>query len=291
MGLDRRVLFRLATSERLERGVKRVPGGEPAAWRAAARYLAGRSRSEMLPTVEMLLERGHGVSVDLFGERVSDPVVADRVLDDYIALVAALPPAPADVWLSVDLSHLALSAGAAAVADRLAAIAAALPDGRRVQVGAEELALADPIQACVLAVAARGLADRIGATVQANLVRSTADIDALADAGVHVRLVKGAYVEATGAHPFGEPTDVAFLRLGFRLAERGAAWSMATHDGRLREALLLAHGSAAVEQLLGVRPEALGELHDRGVPTRVYVPYGPDWFRYWLRRLTESRGA
>jgi proline dehydrogenase len=291
MGLDRRVLFRLATSRRLERGVKRVPGGELAAWRAASRYVAGRSRSEALAAAEMLLEQGHGVSVDLFGERVSDPVVADQVLEDYIALVAALPPPPADVWLSVDLSHLALDAGAAAVSDRLAAITDALPAGRRLQVGAEQLALADPILACVMDVAARGGADRLGATVQANLVRSSADADTLADAGVHVRLVKGAYVEATGAHPYGEPTDVAFLRLGFRLAERAAAWSMATHDGRLREALLLAHGSVPVEQLLGVRPEALDELHDRGVPTRVYVPYGPDWFRYWLRRVTESRGA
>ena len=205
-----------------------------------------------LGTVEMLLERGHGASVDLFGERVSDPAVADEVLEDYLALVAALPPPPADVWLSVDLSHLALSADPAAAADRLAAIANALPGGRRVQVGAEEAALTDAVQDCVIAVAARGLADRLGATVQANLVRSPNDTDALAGAGVHIRLVKGAYVEATGAHPYGEPTDVAFLRLGSRLAERGAAWSMATHDGRLREALLLAHGPVPVEQLLGV---------------------------------------
>jgi proline dehydrogenase len=291
MGLGRNVLFRVATSRRLERAVKRVPGGELAAWRSASHYVAGRSRGGALATVEMLLERGHGVSVDLFGERVSESAVADAVGEDYLALVAALPPPPADVWLSVDLSHLAVAVGAAAAADRLAAIADALPVGRRVQVGAEEAALTDVVQACVVAVAARGLADRVGATVQANLVRSSADTDALAEAGVHVRLVKGAYVEATGAHPYGEPTDIAFLRLGFRLAERGAAWSMATHDGRLREALLLAHGSVPVEQLLGVRPEALDELHDRGVPTRVYVPYGADWFRYWMRRLAESRGA
>ena len=58
-----------------------------------------------------------------------------------------------------------------------------------------------------------------------------------------------------------------------------------------RPALLLAHGSVPVEQLLGVRPEVLDELHDRGVPTRAYVPYGADWFRYWMRRLAESRGA
>src|SRR5215208_3480629 len=175
MGLVRSVLFHVATSERLERAVKHVPGGERAAWRSASRYVAGRSLSGALATVEMLRERGHGASVDLFGERVSDPTVAEEVLEDYLALVAALPPSPADVWLSVDLSHLALVAGAAAVADRLAASANALPGAWRIQVGAEQASLADAVQACVLAVAARGLADRLGATVQANLVRSPTD--------------------------------------------------------------------------------------------------------------------
>ena len=291
MGLERAVLFRLATSERLERVVKTLPGGEALAWRAASRYVAGRSQRQMLATATSLLEQGHAVSVDLFGEGVSDPAVADRVREDYIELAGALPPPPADVWLSVDLSHLALDTDSGAVADRLAAIAQALPVGHRVQVGAEDAASRDAVLACVLDVAARGLADRLGATVQANLVRSPADVDALARAGVQVRLVKGAYVEATGAHPYGEATDVAFLRLGFRLAEHHAIWSLATHDGRLREALLLAHGPLPVEQLFGVRPESLDELHSRGIPTRVYIPYGPDWYRYWLRRVAESRGA
>jgi proline dehydrogenase len=291
VGLDRDALFRLATSERLERAVKRVPGGEAAARRAASRYVAGRSRSDALVTAAALLEQGSGVSLDLFGESVTDPVVADRVLQDYLELVEALPPLPAEVWLSVDLSHLALNTDPSGVADRLATIAAALPDGRRVQVGAEEAAQADAILACVLDVAGRGMAHRLGATVQANLLRSPADADSLAEAGVHVRLVKGAYVETAGAHAYGEPTDIAFLRLGVRLAERGAAWSLASHDARLREALLLACGPVPVEQLLGVRPEELPELHAREVPTRVYVPYGPEWFRYWLRRLAESRGV
>jgi proline dehydrogenase len=283
VGLDRAILFRLATSERLERAVKAVPLGEAAAWRAASRYVAGRSLTEALATATTLLERGHGVSIDLFGERVSDPAQADRVVADYVELVGALPAG--DAWLSVDMSHLALDA------DRLAAIAGALPPGRRVQVGAEDAVRADAILGCVLDVAARGLADRLGATVQANLLRSPADADALVQAGVHIRLVKGAYVEATGAHPFGEATDVAFLRLAFHLVERGATWSMATQDGRLREALLLAHGPLAVEHVFGVRPEVLDELHDRGIPTRAYVPYGPDWYRYWARRVAESRGA
>lgn len=113
------------------------------------------------------------------------------------------------------------------------------------QVGAEDAARTDAVLGCVLDVAGRGLGDKLSATVQANLLRSPADADALVTAGVHVRLVKGTYVETVGAHSYGEPTDVAYLRLGFRLAGTGATWSMATHDTRLREALLLALGPGA----------------------------------------------
>ncbi len=91
MGVDRVVLFRLATSERLERTVKALPGGDTHAWRAASRYVAGRSRDEALSTTVDLLAQGHGVSVDLFGELVRDRAIADRVTNDYLALAAALP--------------------------------------------------------------------------------------------------------------------------------------------------------------------------------------------------------
>src|SRR3954451_22786102 len=70
VGVDRDVLFRMATSEPLERGFKAAPGGGAGAWRAASRYVAGRSRAEALSTAADLLRRGHGVSVDLFGELV-----------------------------------------------------------------------------------------------------------------------------------------------------------------------------------------------------------------------------
>ena len=291
MGLDRALLFRLATSDRLERAVRASARGEDRAWRAASRYVAGRTLDEALTTTAAVLARGHGVSVDLFGELERDPAVADRVVEDYLGLLSALPPAPADVWLSVDLSHLAVDTDPAGTADRLAAIAAALPEGRRIQVGAEDAARTDAVLGCVLDVAGRGLADRMGATVQANLVRSPEDADSLVAAGVHVRLVKGAYLESSGTHPHGEPTDVAFLALAARLAGAGGAWAAATHDRVLQQAVLGRHGSVPVEQLLGVRPDVLDDLAGTGVPTRVYVPYGPHWFRYWMRRVAESRGA
>jgi proline dehydrogenase len=292
MGLDRTLLLRLATSDRFERVVRATPGGERGARRAAARYVAGPSLADALTTARALTSAGHGVSVDRFGEHVADATEADRVTEEYLTLAGAMGELdPERAWLSLDLTHLAVHVDTPGAADRLETIARALPAGRRVQVGAEDAAHADAIQGCVLAVAGRGLRDRLGATLQANLLRSGADARVLAEAGVHVRLVKGAYVERAGAHRFGEPTDIAFLTLGHQLAAAGADWSMATHDGRMREALLQGQAATTVEQLLGVRPELLDELRRRGVATRVYVPYGPDWFRYWARRVAESRGA
>lgn len=291
VSIDRTLLFNLATSTRLERSIKAVPGGDEVTWRAASRYVAGRTREEALRTAGGLLAAGHGVSIDLFGELVTEQVEADRIAEQYRSLAAALPSLPTDAWLAVDLSHLAVDVDLVGATDRLASIASALPPGRRIQVGAEDSDRTEAVLASVHGVADRGLAGRIGATVQANLLRSASDLDALVAAGVHIRLVKGAYVEPHGAHRYGEATDVAYLRLAFQLAEQDAAWSMATHDGRLREALLLALGPVPVEQLLGVRPDVLADLQDRQIPTRIYVPYGNDWFRYWMRRVAESRGA
>lgn len=90
-----------------------------------------------------LTGRGHGVSVDLFGELVRSSSVAIRVAEDYLALTAALPDPPADVWLSVDLSHLAVDVDAAGAASLLAVVASALPEGRRIQVGAEDAGRTD----------------------------------------------------------------------------------------------------------------------------------------------------
>jgi proline dehydrogenase len=292
MSVDRAILFRLATSARLERAVRRTPSGERLAWRAAARYVAGSDPAAAVRRARDLAADGVAASLDLFGELVRDPAEADRVTADYLALADQLGAMPAGTWLAVDLSHLALDTDPAGCAGRLAAIAGALPEGRRLQVGAEDHGRAEAVLTCVEIVAGRGLAGRLGATAPANYRRTPSDLERMAAAGVHVRLVKGAYVEpASVALPYGEPTDLAFLRHGHWLAEHDVPFALATHDGVLREALLLALGPRPVEHLLGVRPGVLADLVSRGVPARVYVPFGAGWFRYWMRRVAESRGA
>lgn len=292
MSASRAILFRLATSSRLERAMRALPPGERAAWRAASRYVAGTTVADAARVVRELSDRGVGSSVDQFGELVRDTETAERVAADYVRLAGEVAALPETTWLSIDLSHIGLDIDPSRCAKRLAAIAEALPARRRIQVGAEDHDRAEAVVTCVETVAKRGLADRLGATIQANFHRSVRDVERLIAAGVHIRLVKGAYVEPPSrALPYGEPTDIAYLRLAHRLAEADADFSLATHDGVLREALLAALGPRPVEQLLGVRTELLDDLVAREIPVRVYVPFGHDWFRYWMRRVAESRGA
>jgi proline dehydrogenase len=284
----RRLLFSLVTNERLERQVRRSPTLERRAYAAARRYVAGETVQDMLRAVAALRAQGIAASVDCFGELVTDPAAAKRATADYVRLAGTLGQVE-DAWLAIDLSHIGLDVSVATCRRHLATIVEALPAGRRIQVGAEDASRTDPILEVVTALAGDGAP--LMATVQANLRRSPRDVARLTAAGVPVRLVKGAYVEpAALAHPWGEATDVAFLRLAHQLAEAGAAFSLATHDPVMREALLLAFGPTPVEMLLGVRPQDARDLVRRGVDVRCYVPYGPDWFRYWMRRLAEAQG-
>jgi len=156
MSLDRAILFRLATSERLERAARGTPAGERLAWRAAARYVAGRDAADAVQRARDLDTAGVAASLDLFGELVRDVAVAEQVAADYLALAAQLAELPESTWLSVDLTHLALDADPAGCADRLAAITERLPDGRRLQVGAEDHHRAEAVLTCIETVAGRG---------------------------------------------------------------------------------------------------------------------------------------
>jgi proline dehydrogenase len=277
--LRRRLLFALATNRPFERGARALPPIEEAIWRRARRYVAGRDRDSALALTARLTAAGYGASVDFFGEAVADADTAQRAVDDYVDLAPRLPEG-AD--LAVDLSHIGLDVSPELALEGLQRMARALPRARLIRVGAEDSARTDAIRGVVLA--ARGAPLQL--TLQANLRRSPRDWPALVEAGVAIRLVKGAYVEPPElAHPYGPETDAAFLLLAEALSEAGARLTLATHDAALRRV------DAEVELLYGVLPDEAGALRDRGVPVRLYLPYGPDWFRYLMRRRAEAQGS
>lgn len=284
------MLYRLASSDRLESWVRSWPVLERRAYRAARRYVAGISLGEALQTVEWLHRDGLAASLDLFGEGAASEIDIARTVEAYRDAAAALADSAAGAYLEIVPSHLGLDLGLDTCRRHVNRIVEALPAGVRLEVSAEEAWRTEAIMQLVQALAADGAP--VTVTLQSNLRRSAADSDALIDAGIPVRLVKGAYLERPGvAYPWGEPTDLAFVWLAHRFHQAGAQLSLATHDAVIRDALLGAMPGVGIEMLLGVGSVDAYDLASRGHHVRVYVPYGHSWFRYWARRTTEALGT
>jgi len=288
--LRRRLLFRLATSDTYERLVRALPPIATAARRRALRYVAGETLDDALAVARTLHGLGLRAAIDFFGEQVRDAAEAERAVDGYLELARRLSEAPPTASVALDLSHVGQDVSAEFCLRQLERIVDALPAGRGLDVGAEDSGRIDASHQILIALARRG--GPVQATLQANLRRSADDWPRLVEAGLGIRLVKGAYVEPERvAHRYGPATDDAYRRLVRSLRAAGARVTLATHDAALRDGLLAELGPMDVEMLLGVRPEDHAPLLARGVTPRLYVPYGRDWFRYWMRRVAESQGA
>lgn len=288
--LDRRLLYAAATNDRLEAFVHRWPPLRRAAYARAGRVVAGESLSEALATLKQLVGQGFAVSVDRFGEGLSDVDRAASRIEEYRALCRVVSEVDGDIYLEVVPSHVGLDISVDYFCDQMLQVASFLPARARLEVSAEESHRTPRIIEGVLRLAEKDVP--VVATLQANLRRSDGDADRLVDSGIPVRLVKGAYLESSAvAYEWGEQVDVAFVRLAHQIVERGGNLAIGTHDPVIREALLLALDGCGIEMLLGVRPNDALDLVSRGHQVRIYVPYGGDWFRYWMRRVAESRGA
>lgn len=291
IGLSRRRwLYALAVNERVETLARSSGVVEDAAYRAAKRYVAGRSLDEAIETVHRLADAGLGVCLDLFGEGVEDERQLSEVVAGYREAATALRGVSGDVSLEIVPSHLGLDFGIDVCRRYVEELVELLPEGSLLQISAEESHRTPHIMELTVAMANAGAP--VQATVQANLRRSPDDVNRLVAAGVPIRLVKGAYLEsADDAHPWGEPTDLAYVRLAHQVRDGGVDLAVATHDRVIREALLAALPGISVEMLLGVREPDAHALVSHGHQVRIYTPYGDDWFRYWLRRVAEAQGT
>lgn len=288
--LTRRALYALATSTEVESLVRAIPPAQDLAYSAARRYVAGTTLDEAIETVRRLTAAGLAVSLDLFGEGVADEDELAATVRGYREAAAALADVGGDVYLEIVPSHLGLDLGFDVCRRHVEQLVEVLPAGARLEISAEESRRTPQIMDLTVALAEAGAP--LVATVQANLRRSPDDVDRLLAAGVQIRLAKGAYLESADvAHAWGEAATVAFIKLAHRVHAAGSAPVLATHDAVVREALLEALPGAGVEMLLGVREDDARELVARGVPVRVYAPYGDSWFRYWMRRVAEAQGA
>lgn len=290
MSLPRQLLYRVAVSGVPQRVMDAIPTLEREAYQRAQRYVAGQTRDQAFAVVRRLAADRISATVDLFGEQVADVATAERVADAYVDLARAVPELPPSTSLSIDLSHIGLDLSRDLCAEHLQRITSAMPASCRIEVGAEDATRTDAVLDVVVRVGAAGA--RVMTTLQANLRRSPGDAARLAGARLPVRLVKGAYVEAPHiALRWGQETDTAYVRLANQLRTAGVEVALATHDAAIREALLLAMPDVEVQMLLGVRSDDARALAARGQRVRIYVPFGPNWARYWMRRVAESLGG
>jgi proline dehydrogenase len=287
---SRRILHHAADSPRLGTLVLRTPLLARAARRAADRYLGGETLEQAVATIDRLHTEGFATAIDSFGEAVTDRERIEETVARYLDVnraLAQLEP-PVNVW--VDLSNLGLDISSDLCRESVERIVQTLPEGALLQVRAHDSSRTDRILDVALGLAVDGAP--VMPTLQAHLRRSPEDAHRLIAANVPVLLVKGTTLEPSDvAYAWGEQTDVAFLGLAHELHAGGVQLAIGTHDPVLREALLATLDGIDVEMLLGVRPEDGRDLLHRGHRVRIYVPFGLDWFRYWVRRLGEARGA
>jgi len=262
-----------------------------------ARFVAGETLEEALIALERLHAAGLRTTVDVLGEAVTSIDAAGAAADEYLATLDALAGRGLDRNVSVKLSQMGLHLDEAACRANVGRILArAAEHGAFVRIDMEGHATTDatlslwrdlrPINA--------GRGDS-GVVIQAALRRSPADVATLIDEGARVRLCKGAYVEpASIAFPDKTAVDAAYADLMERLLLNGTFPGIATHDERLiRRAVTFArdHGIAPdrfeFQMLYGVRRDLQERLVRAGFGVRVYVPFGTQWYPYFMRRLAE----
>jgi proline dehydrogenase len=262
------------------------------------RFVAGETLQEALPAIERLRAAGFATTVDILGESVAAAADARVAADGYLELLDALAERGLDRNVSLKLSQMGLGLDEAECRRNVRRIVErGAATGAFVRIDMEGHTTTDPTLELVRElrpVATAGGGD-LGVVIQAMLRRSPADVAALIDEGIRVRLCKGAYHEpAAVAHQARADVDGAYASLMERLLCDGRFPALATHDAGLVRAAIafsretgIAHDRFAFQMLYGVRRDLQEALVARGFGVRIYVPYGEEWYPYFMRRLAE----
>jgi len=273
---------------------------KPLMRRLSAKYIAGEELDDALSRLEALRGEGYPGVLDLLGEEVSDDAAADAACEEYIRAAEGIAARSIDAYVSIKPTHFGLSLDTAACLSRYTRVAERCQElGLRVRIEMEDSRFTDATLS--LYEALRSTHKNCGVVVQARLRRTLDDIAALSPCEHDVRLVKGVYLEpAEIAHTSPDAITDAYAACAEALLERGSTVSFATHDDllipRLEEAIAeaMAEERCELQVLDGVRSsywqrwrDARGEGRPATV-VRVYVPYGPDWRAYSMRRMHKN---
>lgn len=296
----RPAILAAARSPRVKSAITRAPVTRS----IVTRFVAGQDRPAALAAARTILDSGRSISIDHLGEDTTEPEQARAALAEYRALLGELGDQPEvavggvrRLEVSVKLSALGLALPRdglrVALEHAHALCTAAQAAGVWVTVDAEDHTTTDATLAVVTAL--RADFPWLGAVLQAYLRRTEGDCRDLAVAGSRIRLCKGAYNEPESvAYQRRSEVDASYLRC-LEILMRGRGYPMvASHDPVVIDHTQdlvgqVGRGPAEFEHqmLYGIRDVEQARLAADGDQVRVYVPYGAQWYGYFMRRLAE----
>jgi len=282
----------LYLSER--KGPKKLLTGNRLGRRLASRLIAGEEVEDALRVIRHLKSEGFWVTLDCLGESVQEAAAADTSCETYLHLLDRLAAEKLNSHVSVKLTQLGLAIDEGLARRNLGRIAerAALHNNF-VRVDMEGSAFTESTLRVFCSVDAPR--DVMGIALQSYLHRTAADAEELLKRGVRIRLVKGAYKEPPDI-AFAKKSDVDrnYREIMEKLLTSGIYHAIATHDERIiaaTEQFARQHGVAPenfeFQMLYGIRRRLQRALIQQGWRVRLYVPYGPEWYAYFMRRLAE----
>jgi proline dehydrogenase len=285
----RATFLALSRSQRLQRAALRTR----VLRRAALRFVAGEDLSDALDAVRRLNAAGLSATLDFLGEGVTSAARAQASGEAYGSILDAIRHSGVQSHLSLKLTQLGLDVDTALCRTILARILERAKE-TFVRIDMESSLYTDRTLRLFEDLWAAGYRN-VGVVIQSYLRRSAADVERLMALGARVRLVKGAYAEPPSvAFPRKRDVDENFARLSEQLLLRGTYPAIATHDERLIEHAIrtaAAHGVSTdrfeFQMLYGIRRDLQAQLRRRGYRVRIYVPFGNEWYPYFMRRLAE----
>jgi proline dehydrogenase len=265
--------------------------------RLNSRFIAGMQPEDALRVAEAVNRQGISVTLDSLGESVTSSTEAHRAADVYHRLLDSIAERSLDANISVKLTQMGLELSpelAESIVQNLAERARSIQSFVRIDM--EDSRLTQVTLDIVRRVHSHvGLRGAVGVVIQAYLYRSQADVEQLLADGIRVRLCKGAYKEPPEvAFPHKSDVDLSFFKLAKMLLDSPIYHALATHDDALIEEIKAYAKEAAIDpghfefqMLYGVRRDLQRKLVSQGYKVRVYVPFGSEWYPYFMRRLAE----
>jgi proline dehydrogenase len=263
------------------------------AHRLTSRFIAGLELADAVRVASELQRAGMLASLDYLGENVTDLADAAAARDAYLAAIRTVYPLQSTVSMKVTALGLDIS-DEACRANAESLVRLACDTGTRVEFDMEDSSYTDRNLKLVHQIH-KAHGGGVRAVIQAYLYRSEADIHALCDDRIPVRLCKGAYKEPPEvAFPDKSDVDANFVKLMKLLFDRGTYPAIATHDDAMIEATLryvrerhVRSDRFEFQMLYGVRRDLQQRMVAEGYRVRSYVPYGAAWYPYFMRRLAE----